>query len=421
MKPGNSLSFYSSKVGKLREGQDPPLRVKVPDKLKFERGELRMNILVTGAGGFVGKNLCCTLKTIRDGAHPLRLPIREIFECDRATPPEKLADFCARADFVFHLAGVNRPADPAEFIAGNVDFTDHLLRKLRESGNCCPVMYASSVQAENDTPYGRSKRAGEGLLLQHSRQSGAKVLLYRFPNLFGKWSRPDYNSVVATFCHNIARDIPIEVRDPAKELELAYIDDVVHELLRTLRGGECRKGDFCVVPTTHRVSLGYLAGLLRQFRAQPDSRAVLPMPNGSFEKKLYSTYISFLPPERAAIPLDMRADDRGSFTELLKTPACGQFSVSITAPGAVRGQHWHHSKWEFFMVVSGRGLVRMRKLGTEEVREFPVSGEKIEALHILPGYTHELINISETENLVTLLWANEVFDPENPDTYRERV
>lgn len=380
-----------------------------------------MNILITGAKGFVGKNLCHTLKTVRDGTHPLHLPVGEILEYDRDTPPERLADFCAGADFVFHLAGVSRSEDAAEFDSGNVVFTAVLLQKLRERGNACPVMYASSVQAISDAPYGRSKRAGEELLLRHSRETGAKVLLYRLPNLFGKWSRPRYNSVVATFCHNIARDIPIQIDDPERELELAYIDDVMVELLRALQGMESRQGDFCAVPVTHRATLGHIAELLRQFRAHPQSLMMPPMPRDSFEKKLYSTYISFLPPEQAAFPLEMRADDRGSFTELLKTPGCGQFSVSISRPGTIRGQHWHHSKWEFFMVVSGRGLIRMRKLGTEEVLEFPAGGDCIRAVHILPGYVHELINLSETEDLVTLLWANEVFDPENPDTYHGKV
>ena len=384
-----------------------------------------MNILVTGAKGFLGKNLCHTLRAIQAGNHSVRLPIRTIFEYDLDTEPEKLEQFCAQADFIFHLAGVNRPTDEADFAAGNVDFTAALLQKLRKCGNACPVMYASSVQASclgrYDAPYGRSKRAGEELVFRHGRDTGAKVLVYRFPNLFGKWCQPNYNSVVATFCHNIARGIPIQIHDPATQLELAYIDDVILELLQALQGREHYDGDFCRVPTTHRVSLGQIAQLLAQFHNQPQTLMLPQMPDNSFEKKLYSTYLSYLPPEKVAFSLKMNTDERGSFTELLKTPTCGQFSVSISLPGAVKGQHWHHSKWEFFMVVSGRGLVRMRKIGTEEVLEFPVSGETIEAVHILPGYAHELINLSETENLVTLLWANEIYDPENPDTYFEKV
>lgn len=396
-----------------------------------------MNILVTGAKGFVGKNLVETLKTIRDGKnHTHDLSIGEIFEYDLDTDPAALEQFCQKADFVFNLAGVNRPKDNAEFMSGNFGFASNLLDTLKRVGNTCPVMLASSIQATltgryGQSDYGRSKLAGEELFFAYGEQTGAQVLVYRFPNLFGKWCRPNYNSVVATFCHNIANDLPIQVNDPATELELLYIDDLVEEMLDAL-GGKPHRCDYeglkvvegsryCYVPVTHRVTLGHIAGLLEQFREQPKTLLMLQIPADSFEKKLYSTYLSYLPKEKVAFPLKMNVDDRGSFTELMKTSGCGQFSVNISKPGITKGQHWHHSKWEFFIVVAGHGLIQMRKLDSEEVLEFEVSGEKIQAVHMLPGYTHNIINLSQTENLVTVMWANETFDPHHPDTYFEKV
>ena len=386
-----------------------------------------MKILVTGAKGFVGKNLCQTLKTIRDGknrTHP-ELCVGEIYEYDLDTPPQLLEEYCAQADFVFHLAGVNRPQNAEEFMEGNFGFSSTLLQTLKAKDNACPVMLSSSVQAtlegRYDGPYGRSKKAGEDLFFRYGEETGAKVLVYRFPNLFGKWCRPNYNSVVATFCHNIANDLPIQVNDPATELELLYIDDLVEEMLLALEGREHLNGGFCYVPTTHRVTLGKIADLLNRFHKQPETLLLPDIAPNSFEKKLYSTYLSYLPKEKVAFELKMNADDRGSFTELLKTENCGQFSVNISKPGITKGQHWHHSKWEFFVVVSGRGLIQMRRIGSDEVLEFCVSGERIEAVHMLPGYTHNIINLSETENLVTVMWANETFDPGHPDTYFEKV
>ena len=386
-----------------------------------------MNILVTGAKGFVGKNLCESLKSIRDGKDRTRpnLNIEKIFEYDVDTDPELLDAYCEKADFVFNLAGVNRPKDNAEFMRGNFGFASTLLDTLKKHGNRCPVMLSSSIQAtcvgRYDSDYGRSKKAGEDLFFAYGEETGAKVLVYRFPNLFGKWCRPNYNSVVATFCHNIAHDLPIQVNDPATELELLYIDDLVAEMLDALEGREHRDGQFCFVPTTHRVTLGEIAELLDRFYDQPTTLVMPEIPAGSFAKKLYSTYLSYLPKEKAAFPLKMNVDARGSFTELLKTADCGQFSVNISKPGITKGQHWHHSKWEFFIVVSGHGLIQMRKIGTDEVLNFEVSGEKIEAVHMLPGYTHNIINLSDTENLVTVMWANEQFDPDHPDTYYEEV
>ncbi len=382
-----------------------------------------MNILITGAAGFVGKNLTAALKNLRDGKDRTRpgLAIEEIFLYDIHTEPSLLQDYCARADFVFHLAGVNRPKDTGEFMEGNVGFSAMLLDNLKACGNTCPVLLSSSIQAELDNDYGKSKKAGENLFFSYEKDTGAKVLVYRFPNLFGKWCRPNYNSVIATFCHNIARDLPIRIDDPAVLLTLAYIDDVVTELLDALEGKEHRKGAFCCVPVTHRVSLGEIAGLLEQFRSQPQTLVMPEIPDGSFAKKLYSTYLSYLPGEKAIFPLKINTDHRGSFTELLKTANCGQFSVNVSKPGITKGQHWHHTKWEFFIVVSGRGKIQMRKIDTDEVLEFEVSGEQIQAVHILPGYTHNLINLSETEDLVTLIWANEAFDPERPDTFYEEV
>jgi UDP-2-acetamido-2,6-beta-L-arabino-hexul-4-ose reductase len=382
-----------------------------------------MNILITGAGGFIGKNLICALENIRDGkdrSHP-ELSIGEIFRCTRQTTEAELKAFCAKAEFVFHLAGVNRPKEQAEFMAGNRDFTGSLLKRLEEAENPCPVMLSSSTQAALDNPYGESKRAGERLLRDYGERTGAKTLIYRFPNVFGKWCRPNYNSAVATFCHNRANDLPIQVNDRSTRLTLVYIDDVVQELLAALGGREHRDGDFCCVPVTHSATLGEIVDLIERFRAQPETLVMPEIPNGSFAKKLYSTFLSYLPKEKVAFPLKMNVDARGSFTELLKTANNGQFSVNISKPGITKGQHWHNTKWEFFIVVCGHGLIQERRIGSEEVIEFEVSGEKIEAVHMLPGYTHNIINLSETENLVTLMWANEQFDPNRPDTFYQEV
>jgi len=398
-----------------------------------------MNILVTGAAGFVGKNLVESLKNLRGGKDRTRpaLQIGEIFQYDLDKDPGLLPGFCREADFVFHLAGVNRPKDPAEFMAGNFGFTSTLLEALKQAGNRCPVMLASSIQAtcigRYDSDYGRSKRAGEELLFAYGKETGAPVLIYRFPNLFGKWCRPNYNSAVATFCHNMANDLPITVTDPAIRLELLYIDDLVAEMLDALEGRPHRcgfdgltpifweDGPFCAAPVTHSVTLGEIVSLLESFRDQPRTLMMPRIPQGSFQKKLYSTYLSYLPGEKAAFPLKMNRDSRGSFTELLKTDGCGQFSVNISKPGITKGQHWHHSKWEFFMVVSGKGLIRQRRIGSQEILDFPVSGEDIQAVQMLPGYTHSIINLSDTEDLVTLMWANESFDPAHPDTFGEAV
>ena len=382
-----------------------------------------MDILITGAGGFVGKNLVEALKNIRDGRDRTRpdLQIGEIFRCTRQTTEAELKEYCSNAEFVFHLAGVNRPKNPEEFMEGNRDFTETLLGVLELTGNRCPVMLSSSIQAERDNPYGESKRAGEQLMRDYGARTGAKTLIYRFPNVFGKWCRPNYNSAVATFCHNRANDLPIQVNDRNTRLTLVYIDDVVRELLDALEGKEHRDGDFCCVPTTHSATLGEIVDLIETFRAQPETLRMPEIPADSFAKKLYSTYLSYLPKEKVAFPLKMNCDARGSFTELLKTANCGQFSVNISKPGVTKGQHWHHTKWEFFIVVSGHALIQERKIGTDEVLEFEVSGEKIEAVHMLPGYTHNIINLSETENLVTLMWASELFDPNHPDTFFQEV
>lgn len=388
-----------------------------------------MNVLITGANGFVGRNLTQRLYALRDGRDRTRpaLRIDEVLLYARETAPETLAAYCRSADFVVHLAGVNRPQDPEEFTTGNTDLTRTLLAQLRQSGNRCPVLLASSIQASltgryAGSPYGHSKRAAEALLRAYSEQTGAQGLIYRFPNLFGKWCRPNYNSVVATFCHNIARDMPITVSDPAAELELVYIDDLVDELLDAMEGHPHRAdAGYFRVPVSHPVTLGEIVRLLRSFHDQPQTLLLPQIPDGSFAKKLYSTYLSYLPPEKVAFPLKMNVDARGSFTELLKTDACGQVSVNITKPGITKGQHWHNSKWEFFIVVAGRGLIRERRIGSDEVIEFAVSGERIEAVHMLPGYTHDIINLSDTEDLVTVMWANERFDPEHPDTYFEEV
>lgn len=397
------------------------------------------NILVTGAKGFVGKNLCEALKNIRDGKDKTRpeLKICEIFEYDVDTEPALLSEYCAKADFVFNLAGVNRPQNPEEFMQGNFGFASTLIDTLKKLGNTCPVMISSSIQAtcigRYDSDYGRSKRAGEELVFAYGEETGAKVLVYRFPNLFGKWCRPNYNSAVATFCNNIANDLPITVNDRKVQLELLYIDDLVAEMLDALEGKEhyctfdgidtvlCDDGKYCAAPATHKVTLGEIVDLLDIFKAQTSTLVMPEIPAGSFAKKLYSTYLSYLPKEKAAFPLKMNEDARGSFTELLKTEKCGQFSVNISKPGITKGQHWHNTKWEFFIVVSGKGLIQQRKIGTDEVLNFEVSGEKIEAVHMLPGYTHNIINLSATENLVTVMWANEQFDPNHPDTFFEVV
>ncbi len=398
-----------------------------------------MNILVTGAAGFVGQNLCASLKTLRDGKDRTRpnITVDEIYEYDVATDPALLDEYCAKADFIFNLAGVNRPQNAEEFMQGNFGFASTLLDTLKKHGNTCPVMISSSIQAtcigRYDSDYGRSKKAGEELLFSYTEETGAKVLVYRFPNLFGKWCRPNYNSAVATFCNNIANDLPIQVNDPSVQLELLYIDDLVTEMLDALEGKEhhcgfdgidtvlCADGKYCAAPVTHKVTLGEIVDLLDAFRAQTSTLVMPEIPDNSFAKKLYSTYLSYLPKAKASFPLKMNCDDRGSFTELLKTEKCGQFSVNISKPGITKGQHWHHSKWEFFIVVSGHGLIQERKLGSDEVLNFEVSGDKIEAIHMLPGYTHNIINLSETENLVTVMWANEQFDPKHPDTFFETV
>ena len=399
-----------------------------------------MNILVTGSSGFVGRNLVENLKNIRDGKDRTRpgIKIDAIYEYDVQNTREELDMFCASADFVFNLAGVNRPKDQKEFMEGNFGFASELLDALRSHGNTASVMLASSIQATlsgrfGDSEYGRSKKSGEELFFRYAEETGAKVLVYRFPNLFGKWCRPNYNSAVATFCHNMANGLPIHVNDPSTELELLYIDDLVNELLDALEGHEHRcvfdgvttvfeeQGAYCAAPVSHHVTLGEIVELLEKFTAQPSTLLMPEIPAGSFAKKLYSTYLSYLPMEKTTFPLKMNVDDRGSFTELLKTPGCGQFSVNISKPGITKGQHWHNSKWEFFMVVSGHGLIQERKIGTDEIREFEVSGEQIQAVHMLPGYTHNIINLSQTDDLVTVMWANEAFDPEHPDTFYEAV
>lgn len=338
-----------------------------------------------------------------------------------------LGGLLQKANFVVHLAGVNRPQDPGEFTVGNTDFTRTLLEMLLESGNRCPVLLSSSIQASltgryAGSPYGQSKKAAEELLLAYGRETGAAGMIYRLPNLFGKWCRPNYNSAVATFCHNIARDLPITVSDPAVELELVYVDDLAEEILNAMEGHPHRtEGAYCSVPVSHHETLGEIVRLLRTFHHQPQTLLLPEIPEGSFEKKLYSTYLSYLPPEKIAFPMKMNVDERGSFTELLKTKNCGQISVNITKPGITKGQHWHNSKWEFFMVVAGHGLIQERQIGSDEKIEFEVSGDRIQAVHMLPGYTHNIINLSETENLVTVMWANEQFDPNHPDTYFEEV
>lgn len=415
-----------------------------------------MKILVTGAKGFVGKNLCAQLNNIKDGkdkTHP-GLTIEAVYEYDLDSTPEQLEAWCKECDFVFNLAGVNRPQNQEEFMQGNFGFASTLLDTLKKHNNRCPVMLSSSQQASltgrfGNSEYGRSKKAGEDLFLDYQKETGAKVLIYRFPNLFGKWCRPNYNSAVATFCNAFANDLPYTVNDPSVELELLYIDDLVDEMMACLEGKEHRCefngleviptpspvisseaesvveeshiGRYCYVPTTHKITLGGIVDFLKSFAEQPKTLMIPEIPAGSFAKKLYSTYLSYLPKEKVAFPLKMNIDDRGSFTELVHTLNCGQVSINISRPGITKGQHWHNTKWEFFIVVSGHGLIQERKLGTDEIIEFEVSGDNIQCIHMLPGYTHNIINLSETENLVTVMYCNEIFDPNKPDTYFEKV
>ncbi len=399
-----------------------------------------MKVLVTGAKGFVGRNLVCNLRNIAEGKNRTRpnLTIDDIYEYDITSTFEELDTYCADCDFVFNLAGVNRPKDESEFMKGNFGFASTLLDTLKKHNNTCPIMLSSSIQATligryGQSDYGKSKLAGEELFFDYAKETDAPVLVYRFPNLFGKWCRPNYNSAVATFCNNIANDLPIQVNDRATELELLYIDDLVEDLMDALEGKAHRcdydglnpvfgeNGRYYAVPTTHKVTLGEIVDLLESFKAQPQTLVMPEIANNSFAKKLYSTYLSYLPKEAVSFPLKMNVDERGSFTELLKTKSCGQVSVNISKPGITKGQHWHNSKWEFFIVVSGHGLIQERKIGSDEVLEFEVSGDKIEAIHMLPGYTHNIINLSETEDLVTVMWANEQFDPNQPDTFFEKV
>ncbi len=399
-----------------------------------------MKILVTGSQGFVGRNLVSQLRNIQEGKARCYgdLTVSAVYEYDIDSTPEELEVYCRDCDFVFNLAGVNRPQSQEEFMRGNFGFASTLLNTLKIHHNNCPVMISSSIQATlagrfGTSEYGKSKKAGEELMFEYGKETGAKVLVYRFPNLFGKWCRPNYNSAVATFCHNIANDLPIMVNDPMVELELLYIDDLVEEMIAALKGEEHRcefdgvgtvlteGGRYCAVPITHKVKLGEIVRLLEEFKSQPATLVVPEIPYGSFAKKLYSTFLSYLPKEKVSFPLKMNVDARGSFTELFRTKNCGQVSVNISKPGITKGQHWHHTKWEFFIVVSGHGLIQERKIGSNEVIEFEVSGEKIEVVHMLPGYTHNIINLSDTEDLVTVMWANESFDPDRPDTYFEPV
>ena len=398
-----------------------------------------MKILVTGAGGFVGRNLCAQLKNIKDGkARNYPVAVEEVFEYDIDSTPEELDSYCRQADFVFNLAGVNRPENPDDFAKGNFGFASTLLYTLQRHGNTCPVMLSSSIQATligryAGHPYGESKRAGEELFFDYARQTGARVLVYRFPNLFGKWCRPNYNSAVATFCNNIANGMPIQVNDPSVELELLYIDDLVDEMIASLQGNEhhCEfeglqavenpDGRYCYVPTTFHATLGQIVDLLNRFASLPQTLMIPEIPADSFAKRLFSTYLSYLPADKAVFDLKMNCDQRGSFTELVHTPSCGQVSVNISRPGITKGQHWHNSKWEQFIVVKGHGLIQMRKEGTGEIREYEVSGDRIQSVIMLPGYTHNIINLSDTEDLVTVMYCNETFDPERPDTFFDPV
>lgn len=399
-----------------------------------------MNILVTGAKGFVGKNLCAQLQTIAEGKNKSygQITIDEIFEYDLDSKPEELDYYCSRADFVFNLAGVNRPQNNEEFMAGNFGFASTLLDTLKKYGNTASVMLSSSIQATligryGQSDYGKSKLAGEKRFFDYSAETGAKVLVYRFPNLFGKWCKPNYNSAVATFCNNIANDLPIQVNDRSTMLELLYIDDLVDEMIAALKGEEhhcefdgidtilTENGRYCAVPITHKVTLGEIVDLLERFAKQPQSLVMPEIPADSFAKKLYSTYLSYLPKDKVSFPLKMNTDDRGSFTELVKSVGVGQVSINISKPNITKGQHWHHSKWEQFIVVAGNGLIQQRNILTDEVLEWYVSGNKIEVVQMLPGYTHNIINLSATEDLVTVMWCNECFDPARPDTFFEPV
>ena len=407
---------------------------------EYSEKEIKMKILVTGAKGFVGRNLCANLRNIQEGKDRRfpELSIEAVYEYDLDSTPEELDAWCKEADFVFNLAGVNRPQNQEEFMQGNFGFASTLLDTLKKHKNNCPVMLSSSQQASltgrfGNSEYGRSKKAGEDLFLEYGKETGARVLVYRFPNLFGKWCRPNYNSAVATFCNAVANDLPYTVNDPSVELELLYIDDLVDEMIACLKGKEhhCEfeglevlpqaEGRYCYVPTTHKATLGEIVELLNQFAAQPKTLMIPEIPSNSFAKKLYSTYLSYLPKEKVAFPLKMNVDDRGSFTELVHTLNAGQVSINISKPGITKGQHWHNTKWEFFIVVAGHGLIQERKLGTDEVIEFEVSGDNIQCIHMLPGYTHNIINLSETENLVTVMYCNEIFNPEKPDTFFEKV
>lgn len=388
----------------------------------------------------MGRNLCAQLRNIAEGKAKFYgdISISDVYEYDIDSTPEELDSYCQNADFVFNLAGVNRPQNQEEFMQGNFGFASLLLDTLKKHGNTCPVMISSSIQATlagrfGTSEYGMSKKAGEELMFEYGHETGAEVLVYRFPNLFGKWCRPNYNSAVATFCNNIANDLPIQVNDRSVEMELLYIDDLVDEMIEALKGNPHRcefegvetvpvaDGRYCYCPITHKITLGEIVDLIYSFAEQPKTLMIPEIPENSFAKKLYSTYLSYLPKEKAIFPLKMNIDQRGSFTELLKTDKCGQVSINISKPGITKGQHWHNTKWEFFMVVAGRGLIQQRRVDSDEVLNFEVSGEKIEAVHMLPGYTHNIINLSDTEDLVTVMWANESFDPNRPDTYYEPV
>lgn len=399
-----------------------------------------MKILVTGAAGFVGKNLCAQLKNIRDGKARCYgdLTVSEVYEYDINSTEEQLDEYCSKCDFVFNLAGVNRPKDEKEFMEGNFGFASTLLETLKKHGNRCPVMLSSSAQASltgrfGNSEYGRSKKAGEELFFRYGEENGVKVLVYRFPNLYGKWCKPNYNSAVATFCNNIANDLPIMVNDPSVELELLYIDDLVEEMIAALQGKEHKcefegldvlpneNGTYCYCPVTHRATLGEIVNLLHKFANMPQTLMIPEIPSDSFAKRLFSTYLSYLPAEKAVFDLKMNCDARGSFTELVHTPKCGQVSINISKPGITKGEHWHNTKWEQFIVVKGHGLIQMRKEGTDEVINYEVSGDKIQSVIMLPGYTHNIINLSETEDLVTVMYCNEIFDPSHPDTYFDPV
>lgn len=382
-----------------------------------------MKVLVTGSNGFIGKNLVEALKNIKDNKDQTRssLVIEEIYCFDKEKDIQLLKEYCSKCDFVFHLAGINRPKDSKEFIEGNYEFTNTILKILKENKNQCPIMISSSIQAELDNDYGKSKKMGENLIFNYSQENQSKVLVYRFTNIFGKWCKPNYNSVIATWCYNIANNLDIHVDDENKTVTLCYIDDVISELLDSLENKEHCNGNYCYVPITHEIKLGEILKLLNKFKNQSDTLIIPEIKTNSFEKKLYSTYLSYLPKSKIKFELKMNNDNRGSFTELLKTESCGQVSVNISKPGITKGNHWHNSKWELFIVVKGHALIQERKIGSDEIIEFEVSGDKIEAVHMLPGYTHNIINLSDTEDLITIMWANELFNKELPDTFSEEV